>query len=77
MLRAVDIVAWIFPFFGAVLVLRDGHVLFIMAGCAFERFAGISELVGRGAQGTRDRSRSGHTYVHARRSARILRPTGE
>jgi hypothetical protein len=44
MLRAVDLVAWVFPFFGAILVLRGDHVLFIaagsVAGCAFERVAG-------------------------------------
>jgi len=44
MLRAVDLVAWAFPFFGAVLVLRGDHVLFIaagsVAGCTFERIAG-------------------------------------
>jgi len=44
MLRAVDLVAWVFPFSGAVLVLGGGHVLFIaagsVAGCTFERIAG-------------------------------------
>ncbi|HLY16382.1 MAG TPA: hypothetical protein VKR61_04125 [Bryobacteraceae bacterium] len=43
MLKTADIVAWIFPFFGAVLVCRGGHVLFIaagsVAGCTFERIA--------------------------------------
>jgi len=42
--RAVDLVAWVFPFFGAVLVLEGGHVLFIaagsVAGCTFQRIAG-------------------------------------
>ncbi len=44
MFRVVDRVAWLFPFCGAVLVLRGGHVLFIaagsVAGCTFQRVAG-------------------------------------
>lgn len=43
MTRAIDWIAWIFPFFGVVLTLKGGHVLFITAGsvtgCAFERIA--------------------------------------
>jgi len=42
--RAVDAVAWVFPFFGTLLVLRGGNVLLItagcVAGCMFVRMAG-------------------------------------
>jgi hypothetical protein len=42
--RAIDWIAWVFPFFGVALTLKGGHVLFITAGsvtgCAFERIAG-------------------------------------
>ena len=47
--KALDLAAWVFPFLGAILVLRGGHVILIVIGCVagliFRRVVGYLRML--------------------------------